>query len=121
MSRVLKQQIGFQNDFSDVAYFNFDNTGAYAPSFPSLTIGEITGIDEVETDENSVRAIVTDGMLQLQNVEAHSTVMIYTTDGNLKAAISDYIHDTGIALPGQGTYIILVVNGEKRQTTKVIY
>ena len=121
--RVVEQHIGFQNEMADIEYFNFDNTGAYAPSFPSLTIGDFTAIEDIqaEGDGNSLQAYVTDGMLMLKNVKEHASVMIYTTNGNLAAAIPNYMPDTGIALPEQGIYIVLVVDGGKRQTAKVIY
>ncbi len=121
--RVLEQQIGFQSEGADIAYFHFDNTGAYAPSFPSLMVEEFTAIEDVQAEGNSsgLQAFINDGMLLLNNVEEHASVMIYTTNGILVAAIPDYIPDTGIALPGQGIYIVLVVDGGKRQTAKVIY
>ncbi|MGI6219631.1 MAG: carbohydrate binding domain-containing protein [Bacteroidaceae bacterium] len=123
VARNVAQAIGFQNEGAEIEYFSFDNTGAYAPSFPSLTIGDFTAIEDIqaEGDGNSLQAYVTDGMLMLKNVKEHASVMIYTTNGNLAAAIPNYMPDTGIALPEQGIYIVLVVDGGKRQTAKVIY
>jgi hypothetical protein len=36
VSRVLKQQIGFENNGADIEYFAFDNTGAYAPLLATI-------------------------------------------------------------------------------------
>ncbi|MCD8235541.1 MAG: hypothetical protein LUD00_02565 [Prevotellaceae bacterium] len=51
-SRVIQPQIGFQNESSDIEYFNFDCTGAYAPAFPSLTAEDLsTAIDAVDAEK----------------------------------------------------------------------
>ncbi len=122
-SRVVKPQIGFQNESSDVAYFNFDCSGAFAPAFPSLTAEDIsTAVDAVDADsKGGVRAKVMDGMLTLANVEEHSRVVVYTMSGAPVGILNDYVGDTGIALPGRGTYIVLVIWENNRQSIKVVY
>ena len=37
VSRTQAPRVGFDNNSGDIAYFNFDATGAYAPAFASLT------------------------------------------------------------------------------------
>lgn len=122
-SRIVKSQIGFQNEASDIAYLNFDNTGAYAPAFPCLTAEDInTAVDVTDKDSgNRICASVENGMLVLTNVEEHSRVMVYTIGGVPVGLLNDYIDKTGIALPARGAYIVLVVNENSRNSIKVVY
>ncbi len=121
-SRAVKPQIGFTNEGSDIAYFNFDVTGAYSPAFPVLTAEEIqTAINSTEEEESNISAKVSNGMLILDNVAENSFVRVYNTDAKLIATVPNYVSDTGIALPARGMYIVLVVNENKRNTVKVLY
>ena len=122
-SRVIQPQIGFQNESSDIEYFNFDCTGAYAPAFPSLTAEDIsTAVDAVDAENNGgIRAKVTDGMLMLTNVKEHSRVVVYTVGGAPVGMLNDYTDNTGIALPGRGTYVVLVIGENSRQSIKLVY
>ncbi|MCM1313692.1 MAG: hypothetical protein NC206_04915, partial [Bacteroides sp.] len=122
-SRVIKSQVGFQNESSDIEYFNFDCTGAYAPAFPSLTAEDIsTAVDAVDAESNGgIRAKVADGMLMLSNVEAHSRVAVYTVSGTPVGILNDYTDNTGMALPGRGTYVVLVIGENSKQSIKVVY
>ncbi len=122
-SRLRQQQIGFENEGADVAYFNFDESGAYAPAFPSLTADEVKSIEETPGREaGSVKASVEGGMLTLSGVEDGATVAVYSMNGTQVARVPHYSDGTGIALPGRGLYVVLVQMGDqKRETFKVIY
>ena len=122
-SRNVQQQIGFENNGADIKYFAFDNTGAYAPVMPGLTAQEVlSAIEKVDSKTvGRLKATVNNGMLLLQEVADGSRVMVYNASGSLVATVPGYTEGTGIALPGNGIYVVAVFKDGKRQVTKVRY
>ncbi len=119
-TRNVQQQIGFQNTGSDVAYFAFDNTGAYAPMLPGLTAKELTtAINNATQESGTLKARVSNAMLYLTGVERGSRVVVYATNGAVVGQLDHYTDDTAIGLPGHGVYVVAVFNGSKRQVVKV--
>ena len=121
-TRNVQQQIGFHNTGSDVAYFAFDNTGAYAPMLPGLTAKELTtAIKEAPQASGTLKARVSNGMLYLTGVGNGSRVVVYATNGSVVGQLNNYTDDTAIGLPGHGVYVVAVFNGTKKQVVKVAY
>ena len=121
-TRVTSQKVGFENLDGEIEYFNFDATGAYAPLLPGLTASEV--IDAIKTASDNVeklRARIIDGQLQVLGIEESSRVVVYSADGRQVAALSNVMGDTGMALPGRGTYIVGVWRNGKKQVLKIIY
>ena len=119
-TRNVQQQIGFQNTGSDVAYFAFDNTGAYAPMLPGLTAKELTtAINNATQESGTLKARVSNSMLYLTGVEQGSRVVVYATNGSIVGQLNRYTDDTAIGLPGHGVYVVAVFNGSKKQVVKV--
>lgn len=72
-------------------------------------------------NNGGIRAKVADGMLMLTNVEEHSRVVVYTMGGTPVGMLNDYTDNTGIALPGRGAYVVLVIGENSRQSIKLVY
>ena len=121
-SRNVAQQIGFENNGADIAYFAFDNDGAYAPMLPGLTAKEITNaIENVENGNNDgFKAVAADNMLMVYGVADGSRVVVYSANGTQVATVNSYKHGTGIALPGNGIYVVAAFNGGDKKVAKVI-
>ena len=121
-SRNVAQQIGFENNGADIAYFAFDNDGAYAPMLPGLTAKEITNaIENVENDNNDgLKAVAADNMLMVYGVADGSRVVVYSANGTQVATVNSYKQGTGIALPGNGIYVVAAFNGGDKKVAKVI-
>ena len=121
-SRNVAQQIGFENNGADIAYFAFDNDGAYAPMLPGLTAKEITNaIENVENGNNDgLKAVAADNMLMVYGVADGSRVVVYSANGTQVATVNSYKQGTGIALPGNGIYIVAAFNGGDKKVAKVI-
>ena len=121
-SRNVAQQIGFENNGADIAYFAFDNDGAYAPMLPGLTAKEITNaIENVENGNNDgLKAVAADNMLMVYGVADGSRVVVYSANGTQVATVNSYKQGTGIALPGNGIYVVAAFNGGDKKVAKVI-
>ena len=121
-SRNVAQQIGFENNGADIAYFAFDNDGAYAPMLPGLTAKEITNaIKNVENGNNDgLKAVAADNMLMVYGVADGSRVVVYSANGTQVATVNSYKQGTGIALPGNGIYVVAAFNGGDKKVAKVI-
>ena len=119
-TRNVEQQIGFKNTGADVAYFAFDNTGAYAPMLPGLTAKELTtAIKNATQESGTLKARVSNNMLYLTGVEQDSRVVIYATNGSVVGQLNHYADNTAIGLPGHGMYIVAVFSASKKQVVKV--
>ena len=122
VSREPVKQIGFLNDGADIRYFTFDDTGAYAPAFPTLQDIDIYTAVEPATASAlmGLGCKVEDGMLRVYGTNSDATVTVWKSDGEAVALVPRYVEGSGVALPGRGTYIVLVDDKEKRTTLKVV-
>ena len=82
VSRVLTQEVGFDNTFADVEYFTYDPTGAYAPLEPVFG-GDVTGIEGTNSDAG-VYGTVIDNWLTLNNVPESAKIEIYSSIRNFE-------------------------------------
>ena len=121
-SRNVEQQIGFKNNGADIAYFAFDNNGAFAPMLPGLTAQEITDAIEnvIAEDADGIRAVASGNMLTVYGAADGSRVVVYATNGTQVAAVDNYTQGMGIALPGSGLYVVAAFNGGDKKVTKVV-
>ena len=119
-SRVVKQQIGFDNTGADIKYFAFDNTGAYAPVMPGLTAREVSdAIRNISAEGGSLKVSVTNNNLVVYNA-THHRVEVYNVAGKVVSTVPDYTDGTVIALPGQGVYIVAAFSNGNRSVTKIV-
>ncbi|MBO4613382.1 MAG: hypothetical protein J5671_09500, partial [Bacteroidaceae bacterium] len=120
--RSVTPQIGFENIGADIEYFNFDASGAYAPTLPGLTVEDINDAIRTATDtQDKLRGRINGGLLTLTGAEEHSRVVIYQTNGTQVAALNDYSHGTEIGLPGRGIYIVAILKNGRKQVLKIAY
>ena len=120
--RSVTPQIGFENIGADIEYFNFDASGAYAPTLPGLTVEDINDAIRTATDtQNKLRGRIDGGLLTLTGAEEHSRVVVYQTNGTQVAALNDYSQGTGIGLPGRGIYIVAILKNGRKQVLKIAY
>ena len=120
--RVPTPQLGFECIGADIAYFNYDATGAYAPALPGLTVEDINDAIHSATDvQGKLRGRILNGMLELSGAEDHSRVVIYGTNGAQVTALNDYTQGTGIGLPKRGIYIVAVLKNGRKQVLKIAY
>ena len=121
-SRNVEQQIGFKNNGADIAYFAFDNNGAFAPMLPGLTAQEITDAIEnvIAEDADGIRAVASGNMLTVYGAADGSRVVVYVANGTQVAAVDNYTQGMGIALPGSGLYVVAAFNGGDKKVTKVV-
>ena len=120
--RAPTPQIGFENLGADIAYFNFDATGAYAPALPGLTVNDINDAIEMANDNaGKLRGHIVGGMLTLTGAEDHSRIVVYAANGTQVAALNDYTQGTGIGLPRRGIYVVAVFKDRRKQVLKLAY
>ncbi len=117
-SRVLDQKTGFNGDGTDVEYFAYDPTGAYAPLAPDFG-DDVDGIDEVEV--NAAYARTSAEGIALYNTADGTAVSVYDTLGMLVATEPDYVPGSVIALPARGMYVCVISTYGKTRNLKVIY
>ena len=99
-SRIPTAQVGFENSDADIEYFAIDETGAYAPVLPGLSVRDITdAVKSASDSDGNLRGRIVGGQLELFGVEDHSRVVVYTPDGKQVSSINDYVGRTGMALP----------------------
>ncbi|WP_455587083.1 carbohydrate binding domain-containing protein [Bacteroides sp.] len=74
VSRTLNQRVGFENSFSDLEYFNYDATGAYAPAVGKLEASS----DSIVIDGTNKTVTV---KLHMENLRADEPIQIITPKG----------------------------------------
>ena len=89
---------------------------------PGLTAKEITNaIENVENGNNDgLKAVAADNMLMVYGVADGCRVVVYSANGTQVATVNSYKHGTGIALPGNGIYVVAAFNGGDKKVAKVI-
>ncbi|MEP4534288.1 MAG: hypothetical protein ABJ004_14445 [Cyclobacteriaceae bacterium] len=117
-ARIYDQKIGFKNTFSQVDYFTYDLTGAYAP--PAAVIKPI--ITAIDDDLNKILAFrALDGLLYFKNVPVDAEVAIYTLSGVKVLSVSQNAINEGVSLSHEGIYLGVIDNGIEKQTIRFIY
>ena len=119
VSRVLTQEVGFDNTFADVEYFTYDPTGAYAPLEPVFG-GDVTGIEGTNSDAG-VYGTVIDNWLTLNNVPESAKIEIYSSTGVLIAVENSYTSGQSIPLYEKGIYVCVVNDGTRKEIVKIVY
>lgn len=120
---ITEQTIGFENSFSEVAYFTYDVTGAYAPLLAGIsTDNPPAGIGTTNVTDNftGICAEVNNNMLFLKNIEETVTVQVYDTAGKLISSVVGYVSGEAIPLNERGVFICVIDNGVKKQNLKVV-
>lgn len=123
-SRTLDQKVGFLNEFAEVDYFTYDDTGAYAPSFVSLDVDDIdymTDIESPEDNSNTLSGYVSEGHLYLNNVSEGSIVRLYTLEGKPVFLTRQYTVGMQIPLGAPGIYLCVVTDAHGERVVKVRY
>ncbi|MBP8777270.1 MAG: carbohydrate binding domain-containing protein, partial [Bacteroidaceae bacterium] len=118
MKRSYDQKIGFTNEFSDVAYFNFDATGAYAPLNSAITSSsdslKVDGTGNSGTFTIKAENLINDITLTATSGLSVSpaTIAAGTTDAEVKVTLTSTMAETN----GQ----IILRSGDVRTYVKVV-
>ena len=120
MGRKLDQLVGFNNAGSNVEYFTYDVTGAYAPLAPGFGSDLSTGVDELQAADAAYATVNNTGIV-LHNLPAEAKVALYDATGKLVATLPGYLSGDAIELPIRGLYIVAIEAPAGNQTLKVMY
>ncbi|GEM_PF-242495 len=120
VERKVKQQIGFTNNFSDIAYFSFDDTGAYAPAVSVIHTGEPSIHTAIQSTnvEGPVYLLERD-WLTLKNLQEGSIVSLYDMSGQLLATFQNCEEEQRVHLPMRGVFIATIVDKNEKKVIKV--
>jgi len=119
-SRVLDQKTGFAANGTDVEYFTYDITGAYAPLAPGFGDDVNAGIGNVEAANPAYASATADGVVIYNTVDG-AAVNVYDTLGTLVATEPEYVAGSTIALPARGLYVCVISGNGTTQSVKVVY
>ncbi len=120
MGRQLDQLVGFSNAGSNIEYFTYDTTGAFAPLAPGFGSDLETGVAELQAADAAYVRTLADG-IAIYNLPVDARVTLYDATGKLVAALPGYLSGDAISLPLRGLYIIAVEAPSGNQTLKVMY
>ena len=123
VSRNVRERIGFVNEFADIAYFTFDNTGAYAPLITDIAATEVsdaTGIDAVGGQDRP-HAVVNDGVLTIYGLSDKADVTLYDISGKTVAHAVGASNQVAIPLKWRGVYICSIRDKRNKYVLKVSY
>ncbi|MCM1313719.1 MAG: hypothetical protein NC206_04910, partial [Bacteroides sp.] len=119
--RLTEDKIGFQNEGADIAYFSFDNTGAYAPATAVLS----ASVDSLTIDGTNSTAVFTVNNANLSNdIQVSATNGFEVTPSVIKAGeqnvevtvknLTSLAHNSGQVILRSGdvrSYVNLVGKG----------
>lgn len=106
MSRVLDQKVGFDNSFSDVEYFSYDPTGAYAPLEATLNASEESVVINGTNQSKTVK-------ISSKNLRSDEPLTVTATSG-----FSVYPEEL---LPNQDADLIITLNSTLETTEGAVY
>lgn len=120
MGRKLDQLVGFTNSGSNVEYFTYDATGAFAPLAPGFDSEMPTGVAEIKAADAAYARVTTDGIV-LYNLPVDARVSLYDSTGKIVATLPGYLSGDAIEIPVRGLYIVAIEAPSGNQTLKVMY
>ncbi len=92
-SRIITPQIGFSNDFADVAYFTYDTTGAYAPLETVITTSSdsifIEGTDNSQTFTVNSANLISDIDVSVTHGFSVSPTVIKAGEGDVEVTVTN--------------------------------
>ena len=113
------QKVGFTSRAAEIGYFNFDNTGAYAPISTGIDLN--TGIEDVRNTNPEIFAYKDANLLFFKNITDGAVISIYNASGVLVIKNNNY-NGEGIHLPQKGFYMAVIKKGTEIHTTvKILY
>jgi hypothetical protein len=114
------QKVGFKSRAAEIGYFNFDNTGAYAPVKTGIDL-EISGIRDVPGTDPQIFAYKNANLLFFKNIPEKTDISVYNASGVLVTKNNNYSGE-GIHLPQKGIYMAVIRKGTEIHTTvKILY
>ena len=117
-SRSYKQMVGYTNVGSDIEYFTYDITGAYAPSVSEIS--DNTAIGDIESSDNGVKVYVDNGYVYVTGVSDDAVAVLYDLSGKMLER-RELSNGNGLALPYKGVFIVKVNEYGKSNSYKVMY
>ena len=117
-SRSYKQMVGYTNVGSDIEYFTYDLTGAYAPSVSEIS--DNTAIGDIESSDNGVKVYVDNGYVYVTGVSDDAVAVLYDLSGKMLER-RELSNGNGLALPYKGVFIVKVNEYGKSNSYKVMY
>ncbi|MBQ1585133.1 MAG: hypothetical protein II078_08715, partial [Muribaculaceae bacterium] len=117
VKRIQTAQVGFDNQGADIAYFNYDTTGAFAPPFASLTTSadELTINGTGETGTFTVSAENLTGDITINATPGFEvSPKVLTADAN-GATVTVRNLSTLIGTTGK----VILRAGDKRKTVRI--
>ena len=117
-SRSYKQMVGYTNVGSDIEYFTYDLTGAYAPSVSEIS--DNTAIGDIESSDNGVKVYVDNGYVYVTGVYDDAVAVLYDLSGKMLER-RELSNGNGLALPYKGVFIVKVNEYGKSNSYKVMY
>ena len=117
-SRSYKQMVGYTNVGSDIEYFTYDLTGAYAPSVSEIS--DNTAIGDIESSDNGVKVYVDNGYVYVTGVSDDAVAVLYDLSGKMLER-RELSNGNGLALPYKGVFIVKVNEYGRSNSYKVMY
>ena len=110
--------VGYTNVGSDIEYFTYDLTGAYAPSVSEIS--DNTAIGDIESSDNGVKVYVDNGYVYVTGVSDDAVAVLYDLSGKMLER-RELSNGNGLALPYKGVFIVKVNEYGKSNSYKVMY
>ena len=122
VSRKVEPMVGFRNEFADLVYFTFDNTGAYAPLITDIAATDVSRPTDIGDASQHATPVceVRDGILTVSGL-VHSDVTLYDVGGRQVAQKKGVSNQTSFPLKSHGVYICTVMEDRDRYVLKVSY
>ena len=121
VSRRVLKTIGFFNEFADIAYFTFDNTGAYAPPTTDISVQDISNATDIEGVEGeALRWRIYNENLVISDISGESTVQLMDINGRLLFTTRNDDKEAAVPIPDKGIYICVVNDEKGRHIMKIV-
>lgn len=118
-ARTLDQLVGFDNSNSELGYFAYDVTGAYAPLSPGFG-DDVDALDEVEALKDAVLTTNADGFTVL-NIPSEIEVDVFDPLGRSVVSRRAYAAGATIALPEHGIYVAVLRMDNGVKSIRFVY
>lgn len=118
-ARTLDQLVGFDNSNSELGYFAYDVTGAYAPLSPGFG-DDVDALDEVEALKDAVLTTNADGFTVL-NIPSEIEVDVFDPLGRSVVSRRAYAAGATIDLPEHGIYVAVLRMDNGVKSIRFVY
>ena len=121
VSRKVLKTIGFFNEFADIAYFTFDNSGAYAPPITDISVEDISNATDIENLEGKELGWkIYNENLVISNIMGRSTIQLLDINGRLLFTTRNDDKEASIPITDKGIYICVVNDDDGKHVMKIV-